>query len=166
MSQLKCFVQGIPLRSLLPDLPQVTQTKAGWLHKQKVGGLTTLILSQTCQWRELHVTAELTHMSMHWKGIRCFPHPTIWECFAGLFIEPAQVTQNSFRACCSSVSPALPRPCLLLKSHERKTENEINYKLGMLQDFRAYMLFKNKGEKKPHINLILSINTWLEAKLF
>lgn len=76
----------------------VTQTKEGWLHKQKVGGLTTLILSQTCQGRELHVTAELTHMSTHWKRIRCFPHPPIRECFAGLFIEPVQITQNSFRA--------------------------------------------------------------------
>lgn len=58
-----------------------------------------MILSQTCQQRELHVTAELKHMLMHWKAVRCFSHPPIWECIAELFIEPVQITQNNFRAC-------------------------------------------------------------------
>jgi len=75
------------------------RARQGWLHKQKVGGLTTLILSQTCQRRELHGTAELKHMSMHWNAVRCFPHPPIWERVAELFIELVQITQNNFRAC-------------------------------------------------------------------
>lgn len=149
MSQLRFFVQWIPLWSLPPDLRQVTQTKEGWLHKQKVGGLTTLISSQTCQWRELHVTAELTHMSMHWKGIRCFPHPPIWECFAGLFIEPVQITQNSFRACSFQCFTCLARAMLATEE-----SGEENWEWNQLQTWNApgfqslYTSGKKGGKKK------------------